>query len=489
MDPDRIKKQIEMFKRGVPFQRLIRACTIGDGILEIGAAEQRPLLDFFKEANDAGRFSKMVPASGAASRMFKLLHQAMDRLTSGEPETDPEFLRFCNEFEHFAFAEEVKQNLNSAHGPLSPQQFLPILRRLLNPEGMNYSNKPKGLLSFHRYEDHVRTPLEEHFREAEAYATSRSGRARLHFTVSPEHRTAFKALEEKVRGRYEHEGFRLEVTYSVQKSTTDTIAVDPENRPFRGPDGNLVFRAAGHGALIENLNDLQADLVFIKNIDNVVPDRLKQATILYKKLLGGFLVKLQNRLFAYLKWLDHHELTEEKSREITDFMTGFLGIRPRTEGRSPVADKARLRALLNRPLRVCGMVKNQGEPGGGPFWVGNSEGEETLQIVETSQIQLDDPAQAAILKNATHFNPVDLVCGVRDYRGQPFPLRRFVDEDACFISSKSMAGKPLKALELPGLWNGAMARWNTAFVQVPLSTFNPVKTVNDLLRPEHRQNA
>jgi hypothetical protein len=363
-----------------------------------------------------------------------------------------------------------------------------VLAYLLPPQGLNYANLPKGLLKFHRYADHCRTAFEEHLVEAAAYTRDANGVARLHCTITPEHYATASAYLEAVKSRYEAAGVRYEISFSTQKMSTDTIAVDLENRPLHDHQGQLVFRPAGHGALLANLADLQGDIICIKNIDNVVPDRLKDVTYTAKRLLGGSLVALQQTIFAYLQQLAGEDVEAQRLGQMFAFARQQLCIVPPADmaQRPPQEQRRFLFTQLHRPLRVCGMVKNAGEPGGGPFWVEQADGSLSLQIVESSQVDMRSAEQRAGFAAATHFNPVDLVCGVRDYRGQPFELPRFVDPTTGFISQKSHAGRDLKALELPGLWNGAMAYWNTVFVEVPSLTFHPVKTVLDLLRQEHQ---
>ncbi len=359
---------------------------------------------------------------------------------------------------------------------------------LLEDKGLGYGKLPKGLLKFHHYDSANRVALEEHLVEAAKYGTSKNGKAIVHFTVSPEHMEKFAEQVHKVKAKYENE-FKVtyDISFSVQKSSTDMIAVDMENEPFREKDGSLLFRPGGHGALIENLNDLNANLIFIKNIDNVVPDRLKKTTTVYKKAIGGLLLKLQSEAFELLKGLDKRN-DPELIKRVAEFAKTELNIKiPQDfEGLNLNDKKSFLHRHLNRPIRICGMVKNEGEPGGGPFWVKNSKGEVSLQVVESSQVNSNDDAQMEILKSSTHFNPVDLVCGIKNYNGESFDLHKFIDPETGFISIKSKDGKNLKAQELPGLWNGAMADWITIFVEVPVITFNPVKTVNDLLRPQHQ---
>ena len=342
-------------------------------------------------------------------------------------------------------------------------------------DGLNYGRKPKGLVTFHAYPEGARKAVEEHLVEGAAYAAA-GGVVRIHFTVSPEHVAGFEELLAAKVPLYEKRfGVRYEISFSVQKPSTDTLAVNPDNTPFRQDDGTLLFRPAGHGALIENLNEIDADLIFIKNIDNVTTDARRGDTVRYKKVLAGVLLDLQGRAFEYLKAL---EVGGAELEPIAEFIEKQLCVKLPAE-----YDSALLRAVLDRPIRVCGMVRNEGEPGGGPFWVGNPDGTESLQIAESSQIAPDD---LPLMQSATHFNPVDLVCGVRDSKGCKFDLRRYTDPATGFISSKSSGGRDLRAQELPGLWNGAMAKWNTVFVDVPVTTFSPVKVVQDLLRPQHQ---
>jgi len=362
---------------------------------------------------------------------------------------------------------------------------------LLNLKGLNYSNKPKGLIRFHKYPDYTRTAFEEHLAEALHYAKNYKGTAQLHLTISEEHKKLFARKLKKCKSAFEkkYDG-KLKVSFSYQKPSTDTIAVDMENVPYRDVNQSLLFRPGGHGALIENLNELKADIVFIKNIDNVVPDRLKEATYTYKEALGGVLLKYQKQMFDYITLLDNKklELSEDQLNEMLDFATNILCIKaPKT---LKTNDLKELRTYLfnkfNRPIRVCGMVKNEGEPGGGPFWVKNSDNSSSLQIIESSQIDHEDKKQSDIFNASTHFNPVDLACGIKNFEGKKFDLTQFIDPESGFISKKSHNGTPLKAMELPGLWNGAMSDWNTIFIEVPSITFNPVKTIFDLLRVEHR---
>jgi len=487
----KLNEQLKIFEDGIPFTDLDRACTIGDGILRISSDQHEQLLSNHRQAAFNGRLLKFVPASGAASRMFKQLLA----LFNSDQEIDAEFLtansskdpakfglKFFSEFNHFAFYDDLMESLPENER----DNYDRILQQLLTSSGLDYASCPKGLIKFHQYDDKARTPFEEHPEEAVQYALDNDNIARIHFTVSADSQRMFEDLLNDIKERYESKGIKLEVSFSIQKPSTVTVAVTPDNEPFRLNDGSLLFRPGGHGALIENLSELDGDIIFIKNIDNVIPD--KDETVLYKKLLCGKLVELQSELFRYLNMLERDELTEDELSEIKSFSDSQISISfpPEWDDIPQKTKIKQLYSLLNRPVRLCGVVKNVGEPGGGPFWVKHADGRITLQIVETSQIDIDDPAQKEILQSATHFNPVDLICGVRDYRGEAFHLPDYVDPLAGFISSKSKDGRDLKALELPGLWNGAMALWHTLFVEVPISTFNPVKSVNDLLRKEHQ---
>ncbi len=496
-----ILDQLETFRHGFPFARLDRPCTPQDGIAVLARQDAKRLEPYYAEAAAAGRIQKFVPASGAASRMFKMLltmHERVDRIDVLQLKTAPrnqdehDFLQFAESLEHFAFYETLGEQFRRQHvhidTPHSQGQYKAILDALLTPEGLNYASLPKALLQFHRYTDHCRTPLEEHLVEASTLVQDHNHVARLHFTVSPDHIDLMMAHLDHARQRHEKSGARFDVSWSTQKPATDTIAVDLDNQPFRDREGRLLFRPAGHGALLENLNDLQGDIFLIKNIDNIVPDHLKADTYTYTHMLGGYLIDLQQQSFSYLEQLASNGLAPSALNTIREFAQEKLSLSvPATfEQRSAQMQAEFLFKALHRPLRVCGVVPNTGEPGGGPFWVSHADGTTSLQIVETSQVDSTDETQRAILQDSTHFNPVNLVCGVRDFRGQPFDLRRFTDPETGFISQKSHEGKPLKALELPGLWNGAMAKWNTVFVEVPITTFNPVKTVLDLLRTEHQ---
>ena len=488
---EKIAEQLACFEKGFPFLKLDGAASIEKGILAPAEDEMKAYLEAW-DAYMQGekKIVKFVPASGAASRMFKNMFEFLGA-EYDVPTTDFE-KKFFDNVHKFAFFGDLnaaceKNNGKGIDALVAEGNYKAVVANLLEAAGLNYGALPKGLLKFHSYEDGVRTPLEEHLVEGALYAAGKTGKVNVHFTVSTEHRELFKALvDEKVAAYAAKYGVEYLVSFSEQKPSTDTVAADMENKPFRD-NGKLLFRPGGHGALIENLNDLDADVIFIKNIDNVVPDRLKDETVAYKKLIAGVLVTLQKKAFEYLELLDSAKYTHEQLEEIIKFVQNDLCCRKADIKDLEDADLViYLRKKLNRPMRICGMVKNVGEPGGGPFLAYNPDGTVSLQVLESSQIDMNDPEKKAMFENGTHFNPVDLVCAVRDYKGNKFNLVNYVDKATGFISYKSKSGKELKALELPGLWNGAMSDWSTIFVEVPLGTFNPVKTVNDLLREQHQ---
>ena len=487
-----LNKQLEQFKTGFPFLKLAGAASPEKGIMVTDNRQQSDYLeawDNYLKGNHS--VLKFVPASGAASRMFKNLFEFLDS-ESGVPEND--FIKtFFANISHFAFYDALNDSCVVNEGMtiedlVDEDDYKAVVACLLEDGGLNYGKLPKGLLQFHAYTDSVRTPLEEHLVEGAMYAAGKDGKVNVHFTVSPEHRKLFEELVEAKKGEYELKyGVKYNITFSEQKSSTDTVAATLDNEPFRNDDGTMLFRPGGHGALIENLNDLDADVIFIKNIDNVVPDRLKEPTVKFKKIIAGVLVSLQKEAFEYINLLDSGKYTHQQLETIIRFLRDKLNnYNPELKYLEDTELAIYLRKKLNRPMRVCGMVKNVGEPGGGPFLAYNQDGTISLQILESSQIDKNNEEYMKMFKSGTHFNPVDLVCGVKDYQGNHFDLTKYVDPQTGFISSKSKNGKDLKALELPGLWNGAMSDWNTIFVEVPLETFNPVKTVNDLLREQHQ---
>jgi len=499
--PDEVQRQIEIFRKGFSYVDLQRPCRLGDGIRALNEKDFTRLTSLYSKAQEGGRAMKFVPASGAATRMFKEL-LSVNGLTnddtsdlSGPAKKNDEYrhlLNFLENIKRFPFYDELNTCMSrdgiDIDRAVSEARYKEILEYTLSKRGLNLAGLPKALISFHQYPDGPRTPVEEHLAEATAYTADGQGKARIHFTVSMEHEEAIKEHIKDVKARYRDTGVHFEITFSNQRPSTDTIAVHRDNSLFREPDGSLIFRPGGHGALLENLNALDGDIVFIKNIDNVAPDRIKDTSSRYKKALAGYLVELEERIFDYLKRLEAEKGDEGLIEDIFNFISGEISMSaPASIEDMPCDKKAGyLFNILNRPIRVCGMVRNQAEPGGGPFWVRHPDGGISLQIVEKSQINTEDEKQRRIMEESTHFNPVDLVCGVKDYRGRPFDLKRYVDPDTYFISIKSKDGVELKALELPGLWNGAMAYWNTVFIEVPLITFNPVKTIFDLLRDEHQ---
>ncbi|WP_242203896.1 DUF4301 family protein [Aestuariivivens insulae] len=495
-----VEAQIDLFKTGLPYVNLKKAATLGDGILQLNVEEQEQYSKLFENRKDDVSIVKFVPASGAATRMFKFLFHFLEDYNLEEESINAYRNRqkkndlsvFLVGLEKFPFFEEV---IHKSHEKVSnfntlsyDRQRVEIIKTMLDSDRLNYSYSPKGLLPFHRYNDHVSTAFEEHLFEAAKYASS-NGMANLHFTISEKYKhkfdEEFKYIEEEVE---EITSTTFNIAFSYQKQATDTIAVTPKNLPFRTIDGNLVFRPSGHGALLENLNAIDADVVFIKNIDNVVVSQYAEEVAFYKKMLAGILLEKQTQAFLYLERLGQGDLTENEISEMAQFLSKQMNgyVSDAFGNYSKEHQMQYLREKLNRPIRVCGMVKNEGEPGGGPFWVKDESGNISLQIVESAQIDKKDETQKDILKSATHFNPVDLVCGIKDYKGNRFDLSKYVDPKTAFITMKTKTGKDLKALELPGLWNGSMAYWNTIFVEVPLITFNPVKTVNDLLKAPHQ---
>ncbi|MDD3108827.1 MAG: DUF4301 family protein [Alistipes sp.] len=468
-----VTQQLHWFAEGFPYLPIRRTAVVGDGILRFSTDQMERFRHLYRQCRTEREIVKFVPASGAATRMFKALFEYLNADQSSS--AVDEVLRHIDEF---AFSDLL-------HG-LAGEERDPhrMIELILTDKGLNYGQLPKALILFHHYAEGARTAFEEHLSEGAMYAAGAQSEVRIHVTVSPEHLKEFQRLEQWMVPLYEKRyGVHYRIEYSFQKPSTDTVAVTPQQELFRDDAGHLVFRPAGHGALIENLNEVDADLIFVKTIDNVAPDRLKADTITYKEALAGLLLSVQQRCFDLLNLLEQGDFTREQ--EMEEFVGKSLcRTLPHDYYKASTVQRIEiLRSILNRPIRVCGMVKNEGEPGGGPFWVDAQDGSESLQIAESSQIA---PHQQGLMTEATHFNPVDLVCGVRNYRGEKFDLTRYVDPKTGFISSKSFQGRSLKALELPGLWNGAMAQWNTLFVEVPITTFSPVKVLNDLLRPQHK---
>ena len=488
---EKFEQQLGEFKTGFPFLKLEGSATIGAGIVAPTADEVKQYVKVWNDYKAQGKkIVKFVPASGAASRMFKDMFAFVDADYS-VPTTDFEKKYFDN-IEKFAFYDALDALLKAQKGKgikelIAEGDYKSVAKGMLSKDGLNYGQLPKGMLLFHSYPEGARTPMEEHLVEGAMYAAS-NGEANVHFTVSHEHLDYFKAkVAEKVDGYAKKFGVKYDISFSEQKPSTDTVAANPDGTPFRNEDGSLLFRPGGHGALIENLNEIAADVIFVKNIDNVVPDRLKPETVEWKQVIAGVLVTLQKKTFEYLELLDSGKYDHEKLVEIARFVKHELCCVKKDLKDLEDTDLAiYLKKKLNRPMRVAGMVKNVGEPGGGPFLAYNQDGTYSLQILESSQIDKNNEQYMKYFKEGTHFNPVDLVCAVKDYKGNAFNLPDYVDRTTGFISSKSKNGKELLALELPGLWNGAMSDWNTIFVEVPLGTFNPVKTVNDLLREQHQ---
>ena len=495
---EEINRQLEFYKNGFPYLELVRPAVANDGIRCFSEQEISEFVQKYNADSQEINIVKFVPASGAASRMFKDLFVFVSEY-NGTPEQKQKFAdiasparRFIDNIDRFAFYDNLQKIVYGKYG-MSVKELLQahkpkeLVESVISSEGLNYGNLPKGLIEFHRYKNTTRTPIEEHIAEGIQYAKSGKD-VKIHFTVSPEHLGLFTAFVEKARIFFEEKyACKLHIDFSTQKPFTDTIAVDDNNEIFRNEDGTPLFRPAGHGSLIENLNDIKARLIFIKTIDNVVPDSRRETTIKYKEALAGYLLKTKENIADYIKLLENNPTSQQldeayvfvSKKLCVEFPEDFLNLSEKEK-----AEKMLLK--LKRPLRVCGMVKNEGEPGGGPFWAKNQDGTTSLQIVESSQIDKNNPKSQEIVKKATHFNPVDLVCDVTDCEGNKFDLRNFTDPLTGFISHKSKNGRNLKSIERPGLWNGAMSDWNTIFVEVPIETFSPVKTVLDLLREQHQ---
>ena len=490
-----VKKQLQIFHDGAAFTHVTRHAGIDNGVEVYDVAAQKKLAGYYDAQKEQKDIVKFVPASGAATRMFKFLHTFLDNYDPDQEKLTP-YLKsnaldslktFIDNIKYFPFTslvqKEIRKHIPDYKKSKKGYRINSFVTLMLGKNHLNYGAFPKGLIPFHKYAKYTRTAFEEQLFEATQYAAV-DGVAHLHFTFFEKHLQLFKESFERVKNRIIRKTkVEVQISYSFQDSTTDTIAVDLKNKPFKNKEGNLVFRPSGHGSLIKNLNEVDADLIFIKNIDNVTVEHHIDAVAANKKMLAGRLLQLQHKIFGYLDGIVNDQITEKTLSEMKAFLWKELHVKEIPQTKAGIAE------LLNRPIRVCGVVKNTGAPGGGPFWVKNKEGQQSLQIVELSQIDISDPKQASIVKGATHFNPVDLVCGTRDYTGEKYNLNHYVDPLACFISDKTVEGAPIKALEAPGLWNGAMAHWNTIFVEVPLLTFSPVKNVNDLLDPSHQPTA
>ncbi len=494
LTPEKIDQQLKIFSEGIPFVKIVKAGSIGNGIESISEADQNRLVEFYELNNQKKEIVKFVPASGAATRMFQFLFMFLNEFnpngTSFETyinKKENKLLEtFIKSLKDFAFFSSVQKKTKELYPDFEKASegagtYL-FIKTMLDDKGLNFRNLPKGLIPFHKYETQTKTAFEEHLYESVYYA-SVNNNVKLHFTIAKKHLPFFEKEFDGIKNKvFKKTKTKFHVSYSFQKKETDTIAVNSDNTVFKNAKNDCVFRPSGHGALIENLNDLDADIVFIKNIDNVVAAKYVDEVAHYKKVLGGKLLWIQKKVFSYLVMLDKKNASLEKLHEIKTFLRNELNIR------ESIMTAAAIKNILNRPIRVCGVVKNTGAPGGGPFWVQNNNTLPTLQIVEMSQIDSNNSDHQTIVNSATHFNPVDLVCGLKNYKGNKFDLLKFVDSKSGIITDKSQDGRSLKALELPGLWNGSMAYWNSVFVEVPLKTFNPVKTVNDLLHEAHRSS-
>jgi len=487
-----IENQLAGFSRGFAPINLIAAATTDQGIVSFSKKEQQSLVNLFDENATDYLIARFIPASGAATRMFRDLFAAVEAIKNGW-DIPAAAEKFLINLKKFAFYDELKQVMKKDNRDLDAllkkNDWMPVLDAVLKKDGLNFASKPKAFIPFHRYKGLTRTALEEQVYEGLAHAVGHNNTVNIHFTISPEHLKEFKALSQKILSELKEKcDIIIKITHSFQQKNTDTIAVDMENNPVRDRNDRLVFRPGGHGALLQNLNDIKAEMVFLKNIDNIVPDWHREDTIWFKKVLGGCLMQLVNDIHAYLIMLDDGNVEEDDLNDMISFAANklFVEVPEWLSEADPLEKMDFLFGVFNRPVRVCGMVKNEGEPGGGPFFVEDSNGNTSLQIVESSQVDAGNAAQKKILMSSTHFNPVDIVCWKNDFRGAPFDLNEFADPETGFIAQKSFEGKDIKAMELPGLWNGAMADWNTIFVEVPLSTFNPVKEINDLLREMHQ---
>ncbi len=494
---EKVNNQIEIIKSGMIYSNLVEAATIGNGILKIDAEKQQDYIDRFESNRNQLSIVKFVPASGAATRMFKFLFQFLENYKSEVPielyaQKNNAVSVFLNGLEKFPFYETVRekvvQTMPNFNSLTLGEQCVLFVKTMLDANQLNYSFYPKGLLPFHKYKNDVSTAFKEHLIEATMYASS-NNQANLHFTISEAHKAMFEKELKLVKEPLETEtNTKFNVSFSYQDKSTDAIAITSSDKLYRTEDNKLLFRPSGHGALIENLNALDFDFIFIKNIDNIVVLEQNIAVSNYKKMLAGILLQIQTQTFKYLNKLEDDEISEDEVNNIELFVINRINVEIDEAYNAYTLKEKRdyLHHKLNRPIRVCGMVKNEGEPGGGPFWVKDNNGTVSLQIVEFAQIDIENQSQKSIVDNATHFNPTDLVCAVKDYKGNKFDLTKYVDPDAAFITLKSQNGVDIKALELPGLWNGSMAHWNSIFVEIPVSTFNPVKTVNDLLKPAHQ---
>lgn len=488
LSEDQVRQQIRTFRNGIPFVNIFKPATLGDGIISLDENDKEYFISVYEQADVSPM--KFVPASGAATRMFRFLHQFLksynpdqETLASFLEKPDSaeikEFFQYLDRFPFYHLTKSQLAKLQTDYGKLNEDEKKYNFVKFLLEE-MNYSSLPKGLIPFHQYdEQNTMSAYEEHLNESLAYAL-KNGKAELHFTIKESHLNLFESALKKAQNRLGNNGKDFKVSYSYQGKSTNTIAVNPDNKPYRDEQGQLFFRPGGHGALIQNLNRIDNDVIFIKNIDNVVPENKLPLVSSYKKALAGILISIQQEIFGLLEDLDKNGFSKASTKKAFEIANKYF------HHPKEFKNEADIRDYFDRPVRVCGMVVNEGAPGGGPFWVRNDDGKSSLQIVEQAEIDSDNPEVQNILSEMTHFNPVDLVCGVKNYQGEKFDLQEFVAPNQGFIANKSINGKAIKALELPGLWNGAMAYWNTIFVEVPHETFNPVKTALDLLKPGHQ---
>lgn len=491
-----IQKQLELFKKEALHTRIQRACKLNDGISSFYDQDKDDLLKSYELASAKNRLTKFVPASGAATRMFrniqayisehKNINIASLRKDAGSNADAQYVYTFITNLKRFAFYDKLKSILT--RDGIKDDDIDSVLKRVVGITGLNYENYPKGAILFHKYGSECRTAFEEHLFEAIGFCSGNADSIKVHFTISEEHENLFNKIISRGVKHPELSSYKIEVSYSFQKRSTDTISLSEDDQLLKDENGKLVLRPAGHGALIENLNELNADIVIIKNIDNILPSDKNDKSILFKKLMTGYLCRVQAKMFRYLELLELNNSDRSTVEEIAEFASNELSIiiPDRIKTSSPVHSAEYLFEKLNRPIRVCGMVKNEGEPGGGPFWVPDNNSSYSIQIVEQAQINMNDKDQVKVFNDSTHFNPVEIVCGLKDYKGNNFNLKNYVDSSTGLITTKSYGGRKIKTLELPGLWNGAMAYWNTIFVEIPVETFNPVKTINDLLKPAHQ---
>ncbi|MGQ9798641.1 MAG: DUF4301 family protein [Ignavibacterium sp.] len=495
--PAKVKSQIITLMNGVKPINLLKSCRIGDGIIKIDESKEKFLVELFERARSAGRFTKFVPASGAATRMFAKLQTTLNkysnfdleilRVLSAEDKNAEATYRVLSNIKQFAFYDDLKSVLGDNVENIITSNPRKVIEKILFADGLYYSNKPKAVLKFHKYKNENRSAFVEHLIESYYYQKDVQNRIKIHFTISEEHKNYFDEEYRKFSNSKYFADAEYNLEFSNQNKSTDSIALTLNNEIYFDDNGRPLFRPAGHGALLENLNNLKGDIIFIKNIDNVCVDRLKPVTIKYKKLLAGFLLLIQKQVFEYLTLLDQEKVPDNKVDEMIKFLETFLNI-PKPDGFNHWDVKKKKNFLfykLNRPIRVCGVVKNEGQPGGAPFWVKNEDGETSVQIVESAQVDFSNEEQKNIFNNSTHFNPVDLVCAVKDFKGNNFNLMNYADAKASIIVRKIINGIEIKSLELPGLWNGAMSNWISVFVEVPVETFNPVKEIVDLLNPGH----